>query len=288
VFLLGRHFFHSGHRIQSLKTARRLFAKAIVIDPGYARAYAALAGCDSQLLLLNDPSAKVEAILANSNRALELQPGLADAHASRGEALTVIGQRKEAEAEFQKALELDPNCFEAHYCYARFCLIWGSYEKAAEHYVRAAELRTDDFRSLSQAQSAFAELGQPEKGQAALRQSLERIERELKTNPDNTDALCLGTLILAELGESERADSWAARAALLIEDGPTDWYNLACYYVMVGKHERALDCIENVVSGQPENFAEWMRRDSDVAAIRDHPRFQAVLARMDAEAKGRK
>jgi adenylate cyclase len=288
VFLLGRHFFNSGHRIQALKTARRLFAKAIEIDPGYARAYAALAGCDSQLLLVNDASARVEDILANSNRALELQPGLADAHAARGEALNVIGQRQKAEAEFETALKLDPNCFDAHYCYARFCLIWGSYEKAAAHYLRAAELRSDDFRSLAQADAAYRALGQLDKGRAALRQSVERIERELKIQPDNTDALSLGSVLLAELGDMERADSWAARAALLIEQGPTDWYNLACFYLKAGKTDRALDCVERIVSGQPENFAEWMRRDTDVDAIRDHPRFQAVLARMDAEAVARR
>jgi adenylate cyclase len=94
----------------------------------------------------------------------------------------------------------------------------------------------------------------------------------------------MGAVVLAELGEMERAEAWAARAALLIEEGPTDWYNLACYYVLIGKIERALDCVEKIASGQPENFSEWMKRDADIDVIRDHPRFQAVLARLDAEA----
>src|SRR5262249_41107667 len=63
--------------------ARQLFAKAIELDPAYARAHAGLADAEAFLLVVSDPSASYERVLASSARALELEPGLADARVAR-------------------------------------------------------------------------------------------------------------------------------------------------------------------------------------------------------------
>jgi hypothetical protein len=57
IYLMGRSFFNRGHESRNMKAARHLFAKAIEVDPLYARAYAGLADCDSYLLFANDPTA---------------------------------------------------------------------------------------------------------------------------------------------------------------------------------------------------------------------------------------
>lgn len=53
----------------------------------------------------------VEGILANSAKALDLESGLDEAHASRGFALSVTQRCAEAEQEFERAIETDPNLF---------------------------------------------------------------------------------------------------------------------------------------------------------------------------------
>lgn len=121
AFLMGRSFFNRGHEARNIQEARHLFAKAIELDPHYARAYAGLADCDSYLLLANDPTATYENVIANADRALELDPGLCDAHTSRGIAMFARALHGEAEAEFERALALDPTCFEANFFYGRNC-----------------------------------------------------------------------------------------------------------------------------------------------------------------------
>jgi adenylate cyclase len=48
-YLMGRGFFHRGHTKRYLRLAKQMFAKALEIDPDYARAHAGLADCNSHL-----------------------------------------------------------------------------------------------------------------------------------------------------------------------------------------------------------------------------------------------
>jgi tetratricopeptide (TPR) repeat protein len=51
---------------------------------------------------------------AASRKALELDPELAEAHASRGLAFSLNRRYEEAQEEFEKAIRLNPNLFEAY------------------------------------------------------------------------------------------------------------------------------------------------------------------------------
>jgi adenylate cyclase len=56
-----------------------------------------------------------------SRKPLLLDPALAEAHVSRGLAISLSKRYDEAELEFQTAMRLDPKLFEAYYFYARAC-----------------------------------------------------------------------------------------------------------------------------------------------------------------------
>ena len=58
---------------------------------------------------------------AMADKALALDPSLAEAHAARGEVLRIAGRSDEATAAFEQALALDPNSYEANLAYARHC-----------------------------------------------------------------------------------------------------------------------------------------------------------------------
>ncbi|MER8900117.1 tetratricopeptide repeat protein, partial [Mesorhizobium sp. M0676] len=192
TLLMGRSFLNRGVETKFIKTAQRLFARAVEVDPNYARAYAALADCEWLLLTCNDPDASFEAVLSNSSRALELEPGLADAHASRGGALFVNGRYAEAEVEFERALELDASSSDTYFAYGRNCFIQGQYEKAAGLYQRAVSLSPDDYRVWTNLGMVNVSLGRSDDAKEAARQGVLRVEKEVKAHPDNATALCYG------------------------------------------------------------------------------------------------
>src|ERR1041385_8703315 len=98
-YLRGRQFLQRRSTKAYYELARRMFAKAIELDPLYARAYAGIADCDSFLFLQYHGDIAIDDILNTSAKALALEGGLAEAHASRGLALSLGERYEESEAE---------------------------------------------------------------------------------------------------------------------------------------------------------------------------------------------
>jgi serine/threonine protein kinase/Flp pilus assembly protein TadD len=278
-YLRGRQFFHQ-FREKGHQFARRMFARAIEIDPNFALAYAGTADCSSFLYMWWDPSeANLEQADAASQKALALAPNMAEAHASRGLALTLGKRHAEAEQEYETAIRLDPKLFEAHYFKARACFQEGRHEEAAKAFERAAAVRPEDFQTPSLVALAYDALGRKEESEAARRRAVRIIEQHLDLNPDDARALYLGAIDLCYLGDRERSREWTDRALALDPDDPAVLYNVACAYAQLGLVDKALDCLERGTLNGAGHRA-WIENDPDLNAIRDHPRFKAILEKI--------
>jgi adenylate cyclase len=275
-YLRGRQFLHR-HSRSYYVLAKRMFAKAIELDPLYARAYAGLADCDSFLFLHYNADVSTDSILAASARALDLEAGLAEAHASRGLALSLRERYPEAVAEFDQAIAFDPNLFEAHYFYARACFAQGKLEEAAQLFQRAAELKPDDYQALLVLTGIYRSLGREQEMQQAAREGVACAERELLLHPGNPRPAYLGAVGLAVLGELDRAKAWAERALVIDPDDGLTKYNVACVCSLVGEHERAIDLLVELLPNATQERKRWVKHDSDLDPIRHHPRFPEVL-----------
>ncbi len=286
ALLMGKFFLYRGVEIRVIKVAKQLFAKAIDIDPNYARAYAAMAGCEAQLLLYGDPEASPEKVFANSTRALALDQDLADAHASHGWALHLVGRLTESEIEFERALALGSGSLEVYYYYGRARIAQGDYESGAAMMEKAIVLSPDDYRLFIFLRMAYVALGRELKAKEAAREGLLRVDEEIKARPDNTAALCAGAVMSTELGETDRALSLTTLAEMFTGSDIAALYNLGCCYAKLGQLERAIDCLEHQLSGSPTYIAArlpWMQNDSDLDSLREQPRYLALVARMEAK-----
>jgi len=275
-YLRGRQFFNR-HSKPYYQMARRMFAKAVELDPMYARAYAGIADCDSLLFVHYHADVSLDSILATSARALELEADLAEAHASRGLALSLVKRNEEATAEFERAIRLDPNSFEAHYFYARACYTENKLDRAAELFERAAEIKPDDFQALAIVIPAYRAIGRDGEIKPTARKALERAEHELRVHPENTRAAYLGGSCLIELGEPERAREWLSRALAIDPDDVMTQYNVACAYCKLGDLEPAFDLLERVLPASSDWMKSWIKYDSDFDPLRKLPRYQKIL-----------
>ncbi len=276
-YLRGRQFSHEWTKAYLL-LARRMFKKAVELDPHYARAYAGIANCDSALHGWHSEEVALDDILEMSARALALDPELAEAHAARGLALHSNERRVEAITEFERALELEPDLYEANYFYARLLYTQGEMEASARYFVKAAEIRPDDYVSPILLTSVYRTLGQTTETENWAQRGIERAERALLLHPENSSPAHRGALALAHLGERERARDWAARALAIAPDDIYAFYNIACAYSILGDIEPALDLLERVVTRNTREQMLWFDNDSDLDPLRDHPRFQRMYA----------
>ncbi len=275
-YLRGREFFRRTTK-SNLLLARQMFAKAIELDPLYARSYAGMADCDSFLFLHYSEDVSIDGILANCAKALSIDTRLAEARASRGLAFYLQQKFAEAEAEYELAITSNPNLFEAHYFYARLCFSLNKLADAARHYERAAEVNLDDYQSLSLLAQVYHSLALPEKRRDAARRAVDRATREIARNPDNPRSLYLGANSLAVLGQIEQAKEWAARALALGTDDVLTKYNIACLYCVFGDLDAAFDLLIDMQPRANHETKAWILNDSDFDPLHGHPRWQEVV-----------
>src|SRR6478736_3553459 len=202
--LRGRDFYRRYIK-HYLQLGRRMFAKAVELDPLYARAYAGMANCDSFLRYYYRFDISTDSILALAATALSLDEALPEVHASRGFALLLAHRPDEAVAEFERAIALDPSSFEAHYLYGRLCHGQGKMEKTAALFERAAEINPDDLNVPTFLTHVYRSLGRDEAQQRWARRTVEIAERQLALYPDDARPPCMGIEGLIELGETNRA-----------------------------------------------------------------------------------
>jgi serine/threonine protein kinase/Flp pilus assembly protein TadD len=278
-YLRGRKFFHEFRR-PGFQKAREMFARAIEIDPGYARAYAGLADCHSLLCAYWETSPEhVKQADAASSKALDLAPELAEAHIARGLAVSLSKRFDEARAEFETAIRLNPNLFEAYYFYGRACQAQGRLEEAAQLYQRANALRPEDYQSHGHVAAIYKGLKRDAEADAADRKALEAAEKHLKTHPQDARALYLGAISWCRVGEPSKGLEWADRALQMDPHEPVTLYNVACLYALQGKLEEAIDCLESAVKCG-FGHKEWIVNDSDLNSLHSHPRYQALLEKL--------
>ena len=282
-YLRGRQLFHQ-RRGETLDAAEDMYRRAIALDPHYALAYAGLADCS--VFRAQDQGGGEEAVAqadASSKRALELDPQSAEAHSSRGLTLSHQHRYPEAEQEFEESMRLDPTLYEAPYFYGRTLQSQGKLREAAKMYERAVAIRPDEYQTLSYLAMAFQSLGDRENLLEVSARMVKAAERAIMLNPGDSRALYLGAINLERLGESARAEEWANRALHLDPTHPVMLYNLACFHSVAGHIDAAIDLVERAIE-LGFLHREWYMTDSDLANIRENPRFKQIMAEKFSEA----
>jgi serine/threonine protein kinase/tetratricopeptide (TPR) repeat protein len=276
-YLRGRQFFYQWRR-KGFDFARQMFARAIVIDAHYARAYAGVADCCSFLYMYWDSNEdNLNEAEAASRKALELDAELAEAHAARGLAFSLKKNFDQAQKEFEAAIRLDPKLYEAYYFYARTSFQRGDLSKAAELYEQASSLNPDDYQAVSLLVPVYHGLGRAVEAAATQQRALQLAERHTESHPDDARALYLGAGILARMGDREKSSDWARRALAIDPEETSIIYNVACVYALLGRTEEALDCLGRVMD-QGTFYKNWAAKDSDLDSLRSDPRFHALLS----------
>ena len=277
-YLRGRRFLHEMTR-KNLELARQMFSKAIELDPSYVHAHAGLADCGSVLYLYYAPDPEIlNDALAVSRKALELDPGLAEAHVSHGLALSLDGDDGGAKRAFETAMRLDPMLYEAYWYFGLTSLIRSQFEQAADLLAHASEVRSDDLQSTMMLMAAYQSSGRHADARATAERTMRTVERRLELNPEDSRAAYAGATALVYLGDRARALEWANLSAEMESEDPRTNYNLACVYSLLGETDKSLDHLElSIRAGRSVRLIEWAETDPDLESVRSQSRFQELL-----------
>lgn len=186
---------------------------------------------------------------AAAERALLLDPTLAEAHASLGNLLTKELRWDEAEREFRRAIELEPSYATVHHWYAGLLLAQcGDLEEAHREIARAAEL--DPLAPAVNGSFAMLLCSQRDHAQARL-----RVERAHELAPSSFGPLRMLSRIDALEGRHQDALAAARRAAGLAPGSPIARAQLARAHAESGDAPRARALLAEL-EGQGEPCVE--------------------------------
>jgi adenylate cyclase len=278
LYLMARQQWTEGSLgdVRRQETIVRICSQALSFDPNYAQAWALMALAQSQLRSWHgmdvNPAQAAE-------RALSINPNLAEAHCVKAHLLEEEGKKAEAAAEIDIAVRLDPELWEVNREAARLAFRQGRMKDAIPFFEKAAALAEYDWHNAAMLIGCYRVTGDLPQMRKAAQRAIERIEKAIAKDPSNATVLASGASALAVLGENQRAKDWIDRALLLDPDNNIMRYNLACALATdLNDPERGLQVLEpyfrTTLGVAHIRHAEV---DPDLDPLRNDPRFQKML-----------
>jgi adenylate cyclase len=280
LFLMARQTYASGYEAdpRRLDAIIRMCRRAVEIDPNYADAWALIAL--AEVVLRSQVGRQGgDAGLAAAERALELNPDLAEAHAVKVRILIEESRYDEASREIDIALRLNRESYQVNRSAALLKFRQKQIEEAAAYWEKALTLEENDFGSAGMLITVYIALHKDEAAQRAAKIALERCEKVLARDSSNGAAMGHSAWALAALGQRERAKEWMERALLVDPDNVTMRYNFVCALAnLLNDKDAALEMLRPLFEQMGVGYVNHAKVDPDFDCIRDDPRFKEMLA----------
>ncbi|PYS70251.1 MAG: hypothetical protein DMF69_14190 [Acidobacteria bacterium] len=310
LFLRGQ--FHYGKRTKDeLLQSIEFYQQAIKLDPNFALAYVGMARSYNVMpsFAFMSPKEAMPKAKAASERALQIDPNLAEAHAALANVLSLFEwDWAGTDREFKRAMELDPNVAEIHNRYGRSYLMpLGRMEEATAELKRALELEPisapigsnlvviylrsrKNNLALQQAKTMSA----IEPNHPAIRswlsyaynangmyaETIALNEKVLQSDPRDQDALSAIGFAYAKSGRRRDAEAVISKVNDIARSQYVSHYNMASIYGALGEKDKSLAELEKAFDERDRLCVE-SKYDFLMDPIREDPRFVALLKRLN-------
>jgi adenylate cyclase len=277
LYLMAHNYWVTGNwgDVRQAELVARICKRAVDTDPNYARAWGLLALAQWALHFLHavaDADGR-----AAADRAIALDPNMAEAQVVKARHLDEEGRLEEAHEALARAVALDPESWEVNHEAGMIVYFRRHFNEAARYFEKAASVDETDFHSWAMLSSVYEALGDEEGVTRAARMAVSRAEHALAKSPTNGSALVTGATGLAVLGEVDRFREWVDRALLVDPNNLIMVYNFACAMARMKNYEGALDLIQRRLENITPTLFRGMLTDPDLDGIRENPRFKAMM-----------
>ena len=301
LYLKGRYFWNK-RTGEGLRRSVVFFEDAIRHDPNYALAYCGLA--DALALRVEYDNGRPSEVLPKAKeaalRALQLEPGLGEAHAALGNIALFQNDWTASLAENHKALEVNPNYMMAQKWIGNTLMFTGHQEEARVAFERALQMDpTSLIASSNVGETYFFERDYPK--------AIEQLSKTLEMDPEfqqaridlarayssqgkHTEALAqvdrlhlvaatvrelLRATVLARADRREEALGLARDLEARSAREPLDPVAFAAVWIALGDHDKALALLGRACADH-----EWMsdvKIAPEMDPVRADPRYHEVL-----------
>jgi DNA-binding winged helix-turn-helix (wHTH) protein/tetratricopeptide (TPR) repeat protein len=299
AFIKGRYFWNR-RTTGALKRGLEYANQAIALDPAYAAAYVGIADTYNLLGAQHSVLSPKEAFpkaRAAAERALEIDPGMAEAYASIGFVNYCFDwDRETSERNFRKAIELKPNYPTAHHWYGELLSSSGRFTEAVAEMQQALTLDPLSLAIMTDLGATFYYEREYDRSESALREAME-------VDPGFVRAYLVLAAVQEQKGAYDEAIASLRKASALAEDDPVILSSLAHACAVAGKTWEARAMLKELLQlserrylppcsialiytglGEFEAAHNWLEkafeaRDMNLVWLKVNPRFDPLRAR---------
>jgi tetratricopeptide (TPR) repeat protein len=289
--------------IQLYEQAISLDTKFALANVGVGNSYSALTGYGYAA-----PNEVIPKAMAAVQRALQLDPDLAEAHAAYGNLLAEYDWKwSEAERAFKRSLELNPNVALTHFEYGNSCLTpLGRFDEATFEMKRAVELEPLSVPiaanmagvhlfarryslALDQGREALRLepthptarfwIGLAYVASGMYEEAISICDATLRSDPANQDCLQVVGYAFARQGRRKEAEEVIRKFDAIGSTGYSVMYRPAAIHALLGDKEKAFEKLEKAYAAHDWDISR-LNVDPFVDSLRDDQRFKDLIKRM--------
>jgi serine/threonine-protein kinase len=306
LFLKGRYHWNRRSSPDNLLQAIEYYQQAVARDPQFALAYSGLADALAvqAVFAAREPREVYPAALQAAERALQLDPDLAEAHATRGHIrlnflhdwpgaledfdeairhdpryamarvwrgfwLVFVGRTEEGLAELATAVELEPSSMPQVVTYARGLYSARRHGEAAAALERVVEVEPQNMLARALLASVYIELG--------------RFDDALVLASDvagkSPSGFSVAAVALARAGRTDEARAALNRLVELAQHRYVPAYDIASVHAALGDADQAFQWLDRAFA-EPSALLGNLRADPVMDPLRGDPRYLEVERRL--------
>jgi len=306
-YLKGRYFWNK-RSPDAMRKSIALYQQAIELDPQFAASYSGLA--DAYMILGSDvlPAGEArERAQAAADKALELDPNLAEGHATLG--LLEFYYKwnwTKAEAEFREAIQLNPSYATAHQWYSGYLTAMGRFPEAAREaelasqldplclaintelaakyyyarqYDRAIEINSKTLEMEPNFLPARLALASAYEAEGEHEKALHEVNTALQLSHESTPALVELGRCYARWGNAAQAKTVIQKLRERSAQEFVSPFEIAEIYASLNDRDQAMYWLEKSYT-QRESRLPFLKVDARFDPMRPDPRFQDLMQRV--------
>jgi TolB-like protein/DNA-binding winged helix-turn-helix (wHTH) protein/Tfp pilus assembly protein PilF len=309
AYLKGRYFWNRRSE-PDMRQAIEHFEEALRLDAGYAPAYAGLADSYAlygsygwtlaggkpwpRALAAAEKALQLDELLADAHtsrarialnyeldwasagkgyrRALELNPGYANAHHWYGYYLMLTGQLKEGEAAMRRALELDPLSPIISANIGMCFYVARQYDAAIAHWQEALEMHRNYGLLHDYTTMAYV-------GKGMYPEAMAELQKSRALSGTGPGEMAILAHIYGRMGRVEEARAVLSQLRQRSRTEAVPAYYVALVYVGLGENDNAFEWLEKALEERLGPFNE-LNADPVFDRLRADPRFTVLVRRM--------
>lgn len=310
AYLRGRYSWNRRTE-EGMREAVQYFQQAIAFDSSYAPAYSGLADSYSVLGSIEIAGASPKTIMpmakSAAKKALELDPNLAEAHASLAYVLLSYDwDLPGARQEFERALALDPGSATAHHWYSHYFMAAGDMASATQqmqaaqrleplsssinlgigwcyYYSKRYQEAIDQYRAVVETEPAFPlahqTLGMAYQQKGMLPEAIAEFQTAVDLSHENPGTVAGLASAYAAAGQTDLARQELARLNEIAKRHYVPAFYIASVYLAMGEEGKTFEWGWKALDERTD-YLIYLRMEPRAGRLAGNPEFIRALARL--------